>query len=550
MQRLADLKLLLVLALVLRLALLLLAGVNAPLTGDELAFQQIAVNVAAGRGFVQNNNPFFPGQLLYAWQAPLYPLSLAAVYLLFGTDPIIGKLFGVLLGVATVYLTFDLARRVFPNSPDGHETRPSSGPLGCEQDLRLHRRGRAGAAWLAALFVAIYPGLLTNAHLLLSETLFTFLLVLSFDLIAAAIPHLPFLTTLVPSPPSASKEDPGPLPVVERDPSPPRPAEGDPSPPRPAEGDPSLPPLLKGGRGGVLLIAAAGAAWGAATLTRGITLYFVVPLALWLAIRWVPSRQFKWRQRVRSPLAFNLRMAIVFAAATAVVMVPWAMRNMTVFHQFVLLETKGGVNFWLGNSPYTPDDFIRNVWKTGVREPMLAALPLGELARDRAGYALGEAYVVREPLTFIARMPVKFADFWGFERNLVDAAQATHNGTGGWNSPSKIAADFVSDAAYVLLVLLAAGGLVFAREDRWKLLFGGFIAYFVFVHLVVFGDGRFHLPLIPFLALYAAWFVANRGDGVRAWTARGVTALGIGLVFAAVWGHEIIAAWSALRGGL
>jgi hypothetical protein len=154
-------------------------------------------------------------------------------------------------------------------------------------------------------------------------------------------------------------------------------------------------------------------------------------------------------------------------------------------------------------------------------------------------------------LTFIARMPVKFADFWGFERNLVDAAEATRNGkAGGWSSPSKIAADIVSDAAYVILVLLAVGGLVFAGEDRWKLLFGGFIVYFVFVHMVIFGDGRFHLPLIPFLALYAGWFIVNPAGTVRVWSVRGLTALAFGLVFAAVWGHEIMTAWGELRGGL
>jgi hypothetical protein len=182
---------------------------------------------------------------------------------------------------------------------------------------------------------------------------------------------------------------------------------------------------------------------------------------------------------------------------------------------------------------------------------MLAALPEGEIARDRAGYAMGEAFVIREPLTFIARMPVKFADFWGFERNLVDAAEATRNGkAGGWNSVSKVAADFVSDAAYVALVLLAVGGLVFAAWDKWKLLIGGFIVYFVLVHMVVFGDGRFHLPLIPFLALYAAWFVVNRARRVQVWGVRGLVALGVGLVFAAAWGHEILAAWGNLRGGL
>jgi 4-amino-4-deoxy-L-arabinose transferase-like glycosyltransferase len=456
---------LLFLALVLRLAFLLLAGVNAPLAGDEIQYQQLAANVAAGRGFVQNNNPFFPGQVLHAWQAPLYPLSLAVLYFFFGPSALVAKLFNIAVGVVTVYVTYDLARRVFSNQR---------------------------VAFVAALFAAVYPGFLTNAHLLLSETLFTFLIVLAFDLIVAS--------------------------------------------------------TAGSNQRAILLAVLAGAAWGAATLTRGITLYFVVPLALWWLV--VSTRGVGANTSVHHhDLGRGLTALLVFVLAMVAVLAPWTMRNYTVFHQFVMLETKGGVNFWLGNSPYTPSDFIRNVWKTDTRGPMLAVLPQDEIARDHVGYALGLAYIERAPLTFLARMPVKFADFWSFERSLTDTAESTRTGRGtGWTTLSKIGADFISDVAYILLMLLAIGGLVLAPDDQWKLLFGGFILYFILVHITVFGDGRFHFPLIPILALYGAWFVVNaRRVG---WSIGRVAATGaLVVVFAAVWVHEIAAAMVALRGG-
>ncbi len=462
-----SLTLILALALALRLAFLFLAGVNAPLSGDEPAYQQIAVNLAAGRGFVQNNNPFFPGQDLYAWQAPLYPLSLGLLYLLTGPSPLVGKLFGIVVGVATVWATFDLTRRVW------------------------HDKRRDLVALLAALIVAVYPGFLTNAHLLLSETLFTLLLVLAFDLLVAA---------------AQRNFSPG-------------------------------------------LSIAAGVTWGLATLTRGITLYAVVPLALWLVwvgrdrIRTAGNRVWSYLQALRRPLVA----AGLFVLMTIVVIAPWTIRNYTVFKQFVPLETKGGVNFWLGNSPFTPGDFIRNVWKVGVREPMLAVLPQDEIARDRAAYALGLNYVSQNPFVFIGRMPYKFADFWGFERNLVDVADATHaNRSGGWNSLSKIAADFLSDVIYVLVVLAAVGGLVLSPDNRYKLLIGGFMLYFVAVHVAVFGDARFHFPLIPFLAMYAAWFAVHGIRGITRWRAAAIVALG--LIFIAVWAHELLAAIHTLNG--
>ena len=67
--------------------------------------------------------------------------------------------------------------------------------------------------------------------------------------------------------------------------------------------------------------------------------------------------------------------------------------------------------------------------------------------------------------------------------------------------------------------------------------------------MVVFGDGRFHFPLIPFLALYAGWFVANARDIM--WTrTRLVAALALVLVFSAVWHHEIGAAVARLSQNL
>ncbi len=462
------------LALLLRVAFLFLAGVNAPLTGDELAYQQIAENIAAGRGFWQNNNPFFPGQILYAWQAPLYPLALGVLYKIFGVNLFIAKFFGIVVSTATVYVMYDLASRVF----------------------RLSL-----LALLSSFLLAIYPGFLTNAHLLLSETLFIFLMLLAFDLVARS---LSFRAER-----EISSHDTGRF----------------------------LATTARNDNHNWFWIIGAGAVWGLATLTRGITLYFTPLFALWLA--WA-----LWRERVSFARVFGA--AISFCVATIVVIAPWTARNYFQFHQIVVLETKGGVNLWLGNSPYTPNDFIRNVWKVGVREPMLDVLPTDELARDRSAYALGLDYIRAEPATFFARVPTKFADLWGFERSLIDNAEATTRG-GGWISFAKIGSDLFAALVYMFVMACGIAGFVFAPPDKWKILFGAFTLYFVFVHLVIFGDGRFHLPLIPFFAMYAAWFMVMLRR-VSFSPVRVGVALCLILLLAIVWARELWVAMQLLRG--
>ena len=477
-------------AFVLRVLFLVLADVRAPLTGDELAYQQIAENVAAGRGFWQDNNPFFPGQILYAWQAPLYPLALGALYKIFGVNIFLAKIFGILVSTATVYMMFDLSFHV--SRFTFHTSRSA-----------LKNAPYARVSLLTAFLIAIYPGFLTSAHLLLSETLFIFLMLLAFDFVARAV------SFRVATPFVAEKN----LDSANAEIS------------RSARND----------KHHWLWIFGAGALWGMATLTRGITLYFTPLFALWLA--WV-----LWRESMSRAIGA----AILFIAATALVIAPWTARNYFQFGQIVVLETKGGVNLWLGNSPHTPNEFIRNVWKVGVREPMLVLLPWDELARDRAAYALALDFIRAEPVTFFARMPSKFADFWGFERNLVDNAEATRRG-GGWNSFAKIGADLLAAVVYIFVMVCGVAGFVFAPFDRFKVLFGAFTLYFLLVHLVIFGDGRFHFPLIPFFAMYAAWFVLMRRSVSLLRARVGLTLL-LMLVLASVWAREVWAALQALRG--
>jgi 4-amino-4-deoxy-L-arabinose transferase-like glycosyltransferase len=108
---------------------------------DASHYQQIARNLADGRGFVA---PFPSGALhATAFRPPLYPMLLGATYKVFGDGVASGRALSVVLGVAVAVLAYLLANRI-------------AGPL---------------AGLVAGGLVAIYPPLLANDTVTLTEPL-------------------------------------------------------------------------------------------------------------------------------------------------------------------------------------------------------------------------------------------------------------------------------------------------------------------------------------------------------------------------------------------
>jgi hypothetical protein len=78
---------------------------------------------------------------------------------------------------------------------------------------------------------------------------------------------------------------------------------------------------------------------GYATITRtvGILLF---PLLIYIKYK---SATFNNRKM------FNWGVNLAFG--TAIVVLPWTIRNYVQFNKFILVSNNGGVNFWMGNNP-------------------------------------------------------------------------------------------------------------------------------------------------------------------------------------------------------
>ena len=428
------------------------AGADATLVKDEIAYASRAEALLDGRGYLGSYQswvrhpgwklmdlPQYPG----AYQPPGYPTFMAGVMVVTGRSLLAVKVAQCLLSAASCVLVFALGRRWFGE-----------------------RAGR-----LAAWGCAFYPNLIAYSHLLWSETLFIFELLL-----------LLWLLFGMPS---------GRLPSPAR-------------------------------------AAAAGAVLAAASLTRGTLLYFSPLLGVWLWLlaegrSGLPQRPFSgWRPALG-------RAALVGGVALALI-APWSWRNYGIHDGFVLIDTNAPYNLWRGNAEGAL--LARDLPGVPHYSWPFESLPLHPVA-SLDGRTLIERFRVERRYSEPTDLAIaSYASRAAWREIRADPARAVRNaGTklvDMWNPTSFLLRHFelgaygplpesvrgglsvAAVAAYAGVCALAVVGAVRSRSDRRVWLLLAFVIYFSGVSALAFGLTRFRLPLMPLLMLLAAVGVGPR----------------------------------------
>jgi 4-amino-4-deoxy-L-arabinose transferase-like glycosyltransferase len=398
--------------LVIRLALLWSTAGLGPKVEDEQQYTRIAENVVAGTGF-----SWAVGQPT-SIRPPLYPGLLAATWTLLGTTSYQAvRAIQILLSLATAALVFVLGRAAWND-----------------------RVGAAGAAicWL-------YPSLIFYDSLILTETLFTFLLI---AFVAATV-------TLVKTPRA-------------------------------------------------LAAIACGATLGLAALTRSVL--WPLPLILCPGLLLL----------IDVPLARRVALAAVVFVAYAAVVAPWAIRNTRLQGVLTVVDTMSGMNLRMGNYEYTPDDRMWDAvsltgeknWVHGITND-LGTGNITEGQKDKWAQRKAIEYIKAHPLETLRRSLIKFADFWGLEREFMAGVQQGMYSPPAWFSVLASAAILL---AYALIAVAGAAGIWIAspRDMRLHVILLMPVVVLVGAHAIAFGHSRYHLPLIPILGLYASALAVQR----------------------------------------
>jgi 4-amino-4-deoxy-L-arabinose transferase-like glycosyltransferase len=377
----------------------------------------------------------------------LYPAAVAAVWRVTGESSFqTVRALQVLIGLLTAWLVYLLGRRVYGED----------------------------AGRYAAATVWLYPSLVFFNFTILTEGLFTLLLVL-FVLLSVRLIQAPTAATAI----------------------------------------------------------ACGAVLGLAALTRSVL--WPLPLVL------CPLLLLLLRRPVLQRLALSALVLVGFVA----IVTPWAVRNTRLQGVTTIVDAMGGPNLWMGNYENTPEDRMWDAVNLGGNEDMARALRaefpsqrLTEGQKDKWAQRNGIRYMLANPATTLRRATIKFADFWGLEREFAAGLLLGYYAPPSWfGAPASLA---IAGAYAVVALLFAAGVWLAAPEWRTHVLLLLPVVAIMGVHTIVFGHSRYHVPLIPIMSLYGvALLMRARTLDLRGRKTAAVGALLSVALLAVIWARQV-----------
>lgn len=190
----------------------------------------------------------------------------------------------------------------------------------------------------------------------------------------------------------------------------------------------------------------------------------------------------------RLPPLRALRHLAIYASIYGVLMSPWWLHNYREYGTFVRLNAGSGVMLYSGNNPHNQSG---GALESDSDRKQFGAIA-DPVARDRAMWAAGVAYIKENPGRFLELAAIKFVRFWRLWPYAPEYAGSFHI--------ILSLMSFVPALAFAIIYLLGWGRREFIVVAPILLLIG----YFTFVHMVLAASLRYRLPLEPFLISFAA----------------------------------------------
>jgi len=223
---------------------------------------------------------------------------------------------------------------------------------------------------------------------------------------------------------------------------------------------------------------------GLTALTRSVILPFVALVILWA---WFSLQQ--------------KRGAILIAIAFALTIAPWVIRNTLLHHKLTGIETSMGYNLYLGYHPQGNGSFVFG--------PSLDLLTiLDDAKRDEVGAQKAIGFIKAQPERFIPLAIDRLGFFFGLEKRVLMYFYS-NNILGFIPLPWLLTISAILLLPFVFISVFAALGLSLLRWKPEHILLGLLLIGYILPHVFILSEDRFHLALIPYIAILAAQVWVN-----------------------------------------
>jgi hypothetical protein len=195
------------------------------------------------------------------------------------------------------------------------------------------------------------------------------------------------------------------------------------------------------------------------------------------------------------------RGALLMTLAFVLTITPWIIRNSLLHQKLTGIETSMGYNLYLGYHPQGNGSFVFG--------PSLDLLTiLDDAERDRIGTEKAIEFIQAQPEQFIPLAINRLGFFFGLEKRVLMYFYS-NNIIGYVPLPLLLTISAILLLPFVVISISAAFGLAYLR---WKpehiLLILLFVGY-VLPHVLILSEDRFHLALVPYIAILAAQVWVN-----------------------------------------
>jgi len=237
--------------------------------------------------------------------------------------------------------------------------------------------------------------------------------------------------------------------------------------------------------------------------------------------------------------------AVLSIPAFVLVIAPWIIRNSLLHGKLTGIETSMGYNLYLGYHPQGNGSFVFG--------PSLDLLPiLDDAERDKTGTEKAIEFIKKQPERFVPLAVNRLGFFFGLEKRVLMYFYG-NDLLGFIPLPLLLTISAILLLPFVVISTSAALGLSLLRWNPQTCLLVLLLFVYTIPHVFILAEDRFHLALVPYIAILAAWLWVN---GFKAlpirWresrTGKILTILSILCIFLLVinWGFELVRDWDKI----